>query len=114
MALAEDEGLVASSAVKFPVTRQPAKEALAAEVDARPLIPASEQVPYRTVVVPELGAEYVAYETATPAPVGPCSRGSERSAEVVKPRRESPERWDDSSAFWRCPTYGTHRDDVAV
>jgi hypothetical protein len=87
---------------------------LTAEVDARPPIQESEQISDRTVVTPEPGDEYVAYQTATPAPVGPCSCGAKQRAEAVKPQRGSPEWWDDPSAYWRCPDCGRHRGDVAV
>ena len=92
-------------------TLEAAKD-LAAEIDARPPIPESEWVPDRTVVVPEPRDEYVAYPTSTAPPEGPCSCGSDRTPDAVKPRRESPEWWNDSSAFWRCPECGRHRADV--
>jgi len=88
-------------------------KALAAEVDARPPIPESEQVPDRIVVIPEPGSEYVAYSTTTRPPAGACSCGTDCPAEAVKPRRESPEWWDDPSAFWRCPACGTYRGDAS-
>lgn len=89
-------------------------KALAAEIDARPPIPESEQVPDRVVVIPEPGNEYLAYATSTNPPTEPCACGTKLAPEPVKPRRESPEWWDDPSAFWRCPACGSHRGDVAV
>lgn len=89
-------------------------KALAAEIDARPPVPPAEQIPDRIVVSPEPGDEYVIVTPATMAPEGPCACGERKAPVPVKPRRETPEWWDDPSAYWRCPACGRHRGDVEV
>ncbi len=63
-------------------------------------------------MIPEPGAEHAAYATKATPPEGPCQCGSVATPLAVKPVRESPDWWDDPSAFWRCPDCGQHRGDV--
>lgn len=86
-----------------------AAKALAAEIDARPPIPESEQIDERPVVMPEPGREYDAYTTTERPPAGRCRCGSLLAPHPVKPSRQSPEWWDDPSPYWKCPACGAYR-----
>ena len=85
---------------------------LAAEVDGRPPVPASEWVVDRAIVAPKTDEEDEPYATRTAPPAAASECGSTVPPQAVKPRRGSTDWWDDPSGFWKCTSCGAFRGGI--